>query len=222
MSFEPIIKNKGLCDYAETYIAMSRFTDNRNTTTTDEIWCLQHLPVYTLGLNGHRKHIINPRKIPVIETDRGGQVTYHGPGQLIVYLLLDIKRKSIGVKDYVYRLEQSVIDMLEVYNIVGHGRTGAPGIYVDNKKISALGIRVRKGCAYHGLSINIDMDLTPYNDIHTCGYSDLEVTQMCALGIEDTLVQITNTFLPFLLKQMYSSEENINIISETDSKIQTA
>ena len=196
---------------------MSRFTDNRDSTTVDEVWFLQHSPVYTLGLNGHRKHILNPGEIPVIETDRGGQVTYHGPGQLMVYLLMDIKRKSIGVKDYVHRLEQSVIDMLEVYDVVGHRRESAPGVYVDNKKISALGIRVRKGCGYHGLSINVDMDLAPYNGIHPCGYTDLEVTQMRELGIEKDMMEITKNFLPCLLRQMSYVNENINIVNEAGS-----
>ncbi len=196
---------------------MSCFTDSRDLTTTDEIWFLQHSPVYTLGLNGHRQHIINSGDIPVVETDRGGQVTYHGPGQLMVYLLVDIKRKSISVKDYVHRLEQSVIDMLEGYDVVGHRREGAPGVYVDNKKISALGIRVRRGCSYHGLSINVDMDLAPYNGIHPCGYSELEVTQMRELGIEKNLVQITNTLIPCLLRQMNYSEENISTVNETSS-----
>ncbi len=196
---------------------MSHFTDNRDSTTTDEVWYLQHSPVYTLGLNGHRKHIIDSGEIPIIETDRGGQVTYHGPGQLMIYLLMDIKRKSISVKDYVHRLEQSVIDMLEAYDVVGHRREGAPGIYVDNKKISALGIRVRRGCTYHGLSINVDMDLTPYNCIHPCGYSELEVTQMREIGIEKNLVQITDTFLPCLARQMNYSEDSISTVNESDS-----
>jgi lipoyl(octanoyl) transferase len=217
MSPELIIRNKGFCDYGEAYTAMSQFTDSRDLTTTDEIWCLQHSPVYTLGLNGHRKHIINSGEIPVIETDRGGQVTYHGPGQLMVYLLVDIKRKSISVKDYVHRLEQSVIDMLEVYDVVGHRRESAPGVYVDNKKISALGIRVRKGCSYHGLSLNIDMDLTPYSGIHPCGYSDLEVTQMCEVGIDENLLQITNTLIPCLLRQMQYSDFNYSMVNEAES-----
>jgi len=135
----------------------------------------------------------------------------------MVYLLMDIKRKSISVKDYVRRLEQSVIDMLEVYDVVGHRREGAPGIYVDNKKISALGIRVRKGCTYHGISINVDMDLAPYNGINPCGYSELEVTQMRAIGIEKNLVQITDTYIPCLMRQMNYSEDNISMLNETGS-----
>lgn len=196
---------------------MSHFTNSRDSTTIDEMWCLQHSPVYTLGLNGHREHIINSGAIPVVETDRGGQVTYHGPGQLMVYLLVDIKRKSISVKDYVHRLEQSVIDLLELYGVAGHRRKGAPGVYVDNKKISALGIRIRKGCSYHGLSINVDMNLAPYNGIHPCGYSDLEVTQMREVGIEKNIVQITNTLIPCLLSQMSYTEDNISVVDESGS-----
>jgi lipoyl(octanoyl) transferase len=217
MSTDLIIRNKGFCGYEAAYTAMSRFTDRRDSTTTDEVWCLQHSPVYTLGLNGHREHIINSGDIPVVETDRGGQVTYHGPGQLMVYLLVDLKRKSIGVKDYVQRLEQSVIDMLEVYDVVGHRREGAPGVYVDNKKISALGIRVRRGRSYHGIAINVDMDLSPYNGIHPCGYPELEVTQMSELGIEKNLVQITDTFIPYLLRQMHYAKDNITIMNEFNS-----
>jgi len=217
MSPDLIVRNKGFCDYQTSYTAMCRFTDSRDSATSDEVWCLQHLPVYTLGLNSHRKHIINTGDIPVVETDRGGQVTYHGPGQLMVYLLMDLKRKSIGVKDYVHRLEQSVIDMLEVYDVVGHRRESAPGVYVDNKKISALGIRVRKGCSYHGISINVDMDLAPYNGIHPCGYSELEVTQMREIGIEKNLVQITDTLITCLMRQMHYSGDNVTTMNATGS-----
>ncbi len=217
MSSELIIRHGGLRRYDEIYIAMSHFTDDRDLATTDEIWCLQHHPVYTLGLNSHRGHIINTGGIPVVETDRGGQVTYHGPGQLIVYLLVDIKRKAISVKNYVHRLEQSIIDMLEIYDVAGHRRKGAPGVYVDNKKISAIGIRVRKGCTYHGLSLNIDMNLTPYSGIHPCGYSDLEVTQMRDVGVGENLLQITHTLIPCLLRQIQYSECNYSVVHETQS-----
>ena len=194
---------------------MSHFTDKRDSETSDEIWFLQHPPVYTLGLNGQRQNIIHAGDIPVVETDRGGQVTYHGPGQLMVYLLADIKRKSIGVKDFVNRLEQSVIDMLNDYGIAGLRLAGAPGVYVNGKKISALGIRVRRGCSYHGLSINVDMDLTPYNGIHPCGYSGLEMTQIKDFGVNKDLVQVSRDLLPSLIKQMEYSENKINIINES-------
>lgn len=217
MSSELIIRKKGFCRYEEVYTAMSRFTDDRNSKTRDEIWCLQHPPVYTLGLNGHRQHIINTGDIPVIATDRGGQITYHGPGQLMVYLLMDIKRKAFGVKGFVHRLEQSVIDMLHGYGIEAVRRKGAPGVYVNHRKISALGIRVRRGCSYHGLSINVDMDLAPYNGIHPCGYPELEITQMKIFGIEQDIARVTDDLLPCLLRQMEYSEKDISVINEVYS-----
>ncbi|MCH8078866.1 MAG: lipoyl(octanoyl) transferase LipB [Gammaproteobacteria bacterium] len=217
MTPELIIRTKGFCHYDEIYTAMSRFTDNRNSKTTDEIWCLQHPPVYTLGLNGQSHHIIDTGNIPVIETDRGGQITYHGPGQLMVYLLMDIKRKAIGVKDFVHRMEQSVIDMLHGYGIEAILREDAPGVYVNHRKISALGIRIRRGCSYHGLSINVDMDLAPYNGIHPCGFPELEITQMKAFGIDEDLTQVTKNLLPHLLEQMEYFEKDVSVINEVCS-----
>jgi lipoyl(octanoyl) transferase len=217
MSSELIIRKKGFCHYDEVYTAMSRFTDNRNSETLDEIWCLQHPPVYTLGLNSQRQHIIDTGDIPVIETDRGGQITYHGPGQLMVYCLMDIRRKAIGVKDFVHRLEQSVIDMLQVCDIEAARREGAPGVYVNQKKISALGIRVRRGCSYHGISINVDMDLAPYQGIHPCGFPELEITQMKAFGIDENIAQVTKKLLPHLLEQMEYSEKGVSVINEACS-----
>ncbi|MCH8977125.1 MAG: lipoyl(octanoyl) transferase LipB, partial [Proteobacteria bacterium] len=180
-------------------------------------WCLQHPPVYTLGLNGQSHHIIDTGNIPVIETDRGGQITYHGPGQLMVYLLMDIKRKAIGVKDFVHRMEQSVIDMLHGYGIEAILREDAPGVYVNHRKISALGIRIRRGCSYHGLSINVDMDLAPYNGIHPCGFPELEITQMKAFGIDEDLTQVTKNLLPHLLEQMEYFEKDVSVINEVCS-----
>ena len=217
MFTELIIRNKGVCRYDEMYTAMSHFTDNRDAKTIDEIWCLQHPPVYTLGLNGKRQHIIDTGDIPVVETDRGGQITYHGPGQLMVYLLLDIKRKSIGVRDFVKRLEQSVIELLENYGIEALRQNGAPGIYVNHKKISALGIRVRRGCSYHGISINVDMDLRPYDGIHSCGYPELEMTQIKDFCINKDLDQVSKDLLPYLLKQMDYSEKDISFVNEACS-----
>lgn len=212
-----IVRNKGVCCYDEIYKAMSHFTDNRNANTQDEIWCLQHPPIYTLGLNGQRQHIIDAGDIPVVGTDRGGQITYHGPGQLMVYLLLDIKRKSIRVKDFVNRLEQSVIELLDSYAIEAGRLDGAPGVYVDHKKISALGIRVRRGCSYHGISINVDMDLTPYDGIHSCGYPELEMTQIKDIGINKDLAQVSKDLLPYLLIQMDYSEKDVSFVNEACS-----
>ena len=217
MSSELIVRHKGVCCYDEIYTAMSHFTDNRDAKTIDEIWCLQHPPVYTLGLNGQRQYIIDTGDIPVIETDRGGQITYHGPGQLMVYLLLDIKRKSISVKDFVKRLEQSVIELLDNYGIEALRKNGAPGVYVNHKKISALGIRVRRGCSYHGISINVDMDLTPYDGIHSCGYPELEMTQIKDFGINKDLAQVSKDLLPCLLRQMDYSEKEVSFVNEACS-----
>ncbi len=214
MSAPLIIRNKGLCAYAETYAAMVAFTDNRDIESNDEIWFLEHPPVYTLGLSGQQKHIIDTGDIPVVKTDRGGQVTYHGPGQLMVYLLLNINRKSIGVREFVNKLEQSVIEMLAGYGIEGERRENAPGVYVNHKKISALGIRVRRGCSYHGLSINVDMELSPYKGINACGYKDLEMTQIKTFDIHNDLTQVAKDLLPCLLKQLDYSEIETSIINE--------
>lgn len=212
-----IIRNKGLCAYNETYAAMSAFTDKRDDESHDEIWFLEHPPVYTLGLSGKPQHIIDAGDIPVVKTDRGGQVTYHGPGQLMVYLLVDIKRKSIGVREFVNKLEQSVIALLSEYGIEGKRRENAPGVYVDHKKISALGIRVRRGCSYHGLSLNVDMDLTPYNGIHACGYKDLEMTQINTFSTNYDLQQVAKDLLPCLIRQLDYSEIETTIVNEACS-----
>lgn len=205
-----IVRHKGICQYDQVYQAMVAFTDQRDRDTTDEVWLLEHFPVYTLGLNTQYQHLIRSSEIPVIETDRGGQITYHGPGQLIVYLLMNIKHKAIGVREFIHRLEQSVIGMLQHYNIDATRRRGAPGVYVGHKKISALGIRLTKGCSYHGISINIDMDLSPYDNINTCGYAGLEVTQMKNFGINDNVQQISEVLLSKLVKQLNYSVERIN------------
>lgn len=157
---------------------MKAFTAERNEDTQDQLWLLQHSPVYTLGLNGKTEHILNAGDIPVIQCDRGGQVTYHGPGQLVCYTLLDLHRRHLGVKQLVYLLEQSVIEVLQTYQIQAERKPGAPGIYVEGAKIAALGLRVRHGCCYHGLSLNIDMDLEPFSRINPCGYTGLATTQL--------------------------------------------
>jgi lipoyl(octanoyl) transferase len=157
---------------------MQRFTAERTAQQLDEIWLLEHPPVFTQGQGGKAEHILHSGSIPVVQSDRGGQVTYHGPGQLIVYLLLDIKRKQWGIKQLVAMLEDSVIQLLANYAIIGERKQGAPGVYVADKKIAALGLRVRRGCCFHGLSLNVDMDLAPFNGINPCGYKNLAVTQL--------------------------------------------
>ena len=177
------IRNLGLQDYESTWQDMQRFTQNRDAETADEIWITEHSPVYTLGLNGKREHLLATGDIPVINSDRGGQVTYHGPGQLVIYTLIDIKRLDLGVRSLVTALEQAMIFALAQYGIIAVAKCDAPGVYVNGKKIGSIGLRIKKNCSYHGLSINNQMDLTPFDHINTCGYSGLEVTQLSDLGV---------------------------------------
>lgn len=209
MNEELIIKDKGILDYLGAYRLMTAFTKSRRSGIIDEIWFLQHFPVYTLGLAGDRSHFLGGTHIPVVETDRGGQITYHGPGQLVVYLLIDIKRRSIGVKEFVRRIEQSVIDMLNSFNVTAVRRDSAPGVYIEDKKISAIGLRLKKGYSYHGMSINVDMDLSPYDNINSCGYHGLQMTQIRDLGIDKSVAQIRDLLLPHLLSQLNYSDIHI-------------
>lgn len=180
-----LIRELGVRDYLPVWQAMRRFTDERDTTCTDEIWLLQHPPIFTLGQAGRREHILDPGKIPVVQTDRGGQVTYHGPGQLVIYLLLDLGRAGFGIRRLVNELEAGIIELLQRRNVHAERRDGAPGVYVGGRKIASLGLRVRRGCTYHGLSLNVSMDLEPFTRINPCGYAGLEVTQMADLGADD-------------------------------------
>ena len=175
------IKEKGLQDYTSTWQEMVSFTENRSDQTEDELWTLEHRSVFTQGLSGKPEHLLKESEIDVIQSDRGGQITYHGPGQIIVYCLIDIKRLGIGVKEMVRIIEKSIIDLLSDYSIPSHKIVGAPGVYVDGSKIAALGLKVKRGKTYHGLSLNVDMNLSPYKLINPCGYKDLNVTQMCNL-----------------------------------------
>jgi lipoyl(octanoyl) transferase len=193
-----VVRDCGVVDYARSWRDMQTFTDARIATTTDEVWLLEHPPVYTLGRNGKKEHLHDTGTIPVIHSDRGGQVTYHGPGQLIVYTLLDLKRRQLGVQSLVNRLEQAVIDLLAEHSISAERRDKAPGVYVDGRKIAALGLRVRRGCSFHGLSLNVNMDLSPFERINPCGYEGLEVTQLADLGIEATPASIGAPLLAHL------------------------
>lgn len=185
----PVIRRLGLVDYEETWRAMQRFVAQRGAGTPDEIWLLQHPPVYTRGLNS-RMAPRRPSDVPVVQTDRGGQITYHGPGQVVAYVLLDVRRRGVGVKRLVSLLEQSVIDLLAAHGVTGQRRDGAPGVYVAERKIAALGIRIRRGCSYHGLSLNVDMDLGPYADIDPCGYEGMPVTQLADLGVQASVARV--------------------------------
>jgi len=175
------VRSKGLQDYLKTWEEMKSFTENRDSNTLDELWILEHNSVFTQGLSGKSKHLLKETQIPIIQSDRGGQITYHAPGQLIIYCLIDIKRLGIGIKKMVSMIEQSLIELLSTYDITAHTLKGAPGVYVNDSKIAALGLKVKHGRTYHGLSLNIDMDLSPYTLINPCGFSDLKVTQMSNL-----------------------------------------
>jgi lipoyl(octanoyl) transferase len=186
---------RGLADYTTTWKEMQAFTDTRTAETPDELWLLQHSRVFTLGRNGKTEHLLHHTgDIPVIQVDRGGQVTYHGPGQLVAYPLLDLKRRRLGIQSLVRILEQSVINLLADYSIRAGRRDKAPGVYVDGRKIAALGLRVRRGCCYHGLSLNVDMDLSPFSMINPCGFADLEVTQLADLGVDVPLDAVTEQY----------------------------
>ena len=180
------VKYLGLVDYVPTWRAMQDFTAQRTAHTPDELWLLQHPPVYTLGLAGKPEHILRAGAIPIIPVDRGGQVTYHGPGQVVAYVLLDLKRRGYGVRELVQRLEQAVIDLLDGYGIQAERRAKAPGVYIAERKIAALGLRIKRGMSYHGLALNVDMDLAPFQAINPCGYEGLEVTQLRALGVDES------------------------------------
>lgn len=177
-----LVKDLGRRAYEPVWRAMQAFTDARDEATADELWLVEHDPVFTLGQAGRPEHVLAPGDIPVLHVDRGGQVTYHGPGQIVAYPLLDLKRLKIGVREYVCRIEQAVIDTLGEWNIEGRRREGAPGVYVNGAKVAALGIRVRRGCTFHGLAFNIAMDLEPFSRINPCGYAGLEVVSMADLG----------------------------------------
>lgn len=181
-SMPALLRDLGRQPYEPVWRAMQRFTDTRGATTSDELWLVEHDPVFTLGQAGKDEHVLFPGAIPVLHVDRGGQVTYHGPGQVVLYPLLDLKRLKVGVKEYVCRIEQAMIDTLADWNIHAQRREGAPGVYVNGAKIGALGIRVRRGCTFHGLAFNIAMDLEPFRRINPCGYQGLEVTSMLDLG----------------------------------------
>ncbi len=199
---KPTLKHLGLQPYDVVFSDMQRFTDTRTAETPDEVWVLQHSPVYTLGQAGDPAHILNAGAIPVIKSDRGGQVTYHGPGQLIVYPLIDLRRYKLGVRSLVELLENIVILMLKEYSIEASNRRDAPGVYVDGAKIAALGLRIRRGCSFHGLSVNVDMDLEPFSRINPCGFEGLSVTQIAEHAKEPNISKIGDQLANLLIDQL--------------------
>ena len=196
-----IVRDLGRQAYEPVWRAMQRFTDARNDETPDEIWIVEHDPVFTLGQAGKPEHVLMPGEIPVLHVDRGGQVTYHGPGQIVAYPLLDLKRLKIGVREYVHRIEQAIIDTLAEWNIHAERRDGAPGVYVAGAKVAALGIRVRRGCTFHGLAFNVAMDLEPFRRINPCGYEGLQVTSVLDLGGPSSLSAVESVLLDHLSRQ---------------------
>ncbi len=186
----PLVTHLGLAEYVSTYRAMRRFTDSRGTTTPDELWVLEHPPIYTVGIAGRAEHFPRSGEVPVERTDRGGQITYHGPGQAIVYALIDLARRGLTVRGMVSLIEQAVIGLLGAHGVGAERRKGAPGVYVDGAKIAALGLRVRRGCCYHGVALNVDMDLASFSAIDPCGYPGLAVTQTRAHGVRAGATQM--------------------------------
>lgn len=195
------IRHLGLQNYLPIWQAMQTFTAKRNPSTLDEFWFLEHPPVFTLGQNGKPEHVLTPDIIPVIPVDRGGQVTYHGPGQLVVYVLVDIRRAQLNIRQLVTLLEQSVVDLMAFFAVEAYAKPEAPGVYVEGSKIASLGLRIRRGCCYHGLSLNVAMDLAPFARINPCGYPGLPVTQLRDLGISVELPEVQRLLSQRIIKQ---------------------
>jgi lipoyl(octanoyl) transferase len=207
-----VVRKLGRKDYEPVWKAMHDFTDNRTDDTRDEVWLVEHNPVFTQGQAGKEEHLLNTGDIPVIQSDRGGQVTYHGPGQLVAYFLINLRRKKLGVRELVTHIENLVINTLNAYDIESAARPDAPGVYVDGKKVCSLGLRIRKGCSFHGLALNINMDLSPFLRINPCGYAGMEMVQVSQLGgpkevstVEDQMIKVLLEILDY--QQVEFSEE---------------
>ncbi len=197
-----ILRSLGRCEYDPIWRAMQAFTGRRQPEDLDEIWTLEHEPIFTQGQAGKAEHLLNPGQIPVLQVDRGGQVTYHGPGQLMIYLLLDLRRRKLGVRQLVTLMENSVIKLLAEQGIEALAKSDAPGVYVQGAKVAALGLRVRRGCCYHGLSLNVDLDLSPFAGINPCGYRGLQVTRLADLGVDLDLAATGRQLTAHLLAEL--------------------
>ncbi len=198
----PTLHWLGTVDYEPTWRSMQRFTEERRPDTPDQIWFLEHPPVFTLGMNGKPEHVLAPGDIPVVPIDRGGQVTYHGPGQLVIYPLLDVRRAGLGVRELVVALENAVIEFCRARGVNAMGRRDAPGIYVAGRKLASIGLRIRRGCSYHGLAFNIAMDLAPFQRINPCGFAGLQVVDLRTLGVADSLANVAQELAPHLLRAL--------------------
>jgi len=202
MSQAPLIRDLGLAPYEPTWRAMQKFTDDRRDETPDELWFVEHPPVFTLGLNASREHLLAPGDIPVVQIDRGGQVTYHGPGQLMIYPLLNLRRLKLGVRELVMALENAVIGYAAGLGIAAAGSRNAPGVYVDGAKLASVGLRIRRGACYHGMALNVSLDPRPFERINVCGYKDLRVTRLADLGVNASLDAVARDLTPHLLRQL--------------------
>jgi lipoyl(octanoyl) transferase len=207
-----IVRELGLTEYEPVWRAMQSFTDTRTATTPDEIWFTQHRPVFTLGLNASREHLLAPGDIPVVQIDRGGQVTYHGPGQLMIYPLIDIRRAGLGVRELVSALEQCVVELAAEYGIGAASRCDAPGVYVDGVKLASIGLRIRRGASFHGMALNVDVDLQPFSRINPCGFANLEVTDFGRLGAERDLAVVRDRLLPHLLRELRMADAQLQFV----------
>lgn len=205
------IQQLGLQEYNPVFEKMRDFTTARNKDSVDEFWCLQHAAVFTLGANADKQHILEKTEIPIVQSDRGGQVTYHGPGQVIIYLLLDVKRKSLGVRHLVQLIENAVVELLKGYNIDAQARADAHGVYVNDAKIASLGLRVHSGCSYHGIALNVDMDLSPFSLINPCGYAGLEVTQLKDHGVKDNVSIVAEKLIIKLCEYLGYNNRKVKI-----------
>ena len=206
MNVSPVIRHLGLAAYEPTWRSMQKFTDERQEETADEIWFVEHPPVFTLGLNASREHLLAPGDIPVVQIDRGGQVTYHGPGQLMIYPLLNLRRLKLGVRDLVVALENAVIAYAAEHGIAAQGSREAPGVYVGGAKLASVGLRIRRGACYHGMALNVSLDPQPFERINVCGYKDLRVTRLADLGIGADVRQVAEDLTPHLRRHLRLGE----------------
>ena len=203
------VRNLGLQDYEPVWRAMQRFTDTRTPETADEIWFTEHTPVFTLGINASREHLLAAGDIPVVQIDRGGQVTYHGPGMLMIYPLIDLKRLGLGVRDLVTALEQCVVDLAAGYGIDARARADAPGVYAGDAKFASVGLRIRRGASYHGMALNVRVDLEPFLRINPCGYAGLEMTDLATLGGDNDLDTVRDALLPHFLGHLHLQDADV-------------
>ncbi|MGX5172902.1 lipoyl(octanoyl) transferase LipB [Aliikangiella sp. IMCC44653] len=197
-----VVKNLGRCDYVDVWQAMQSYTGNRDDQSRDQIWLVEHDPVFTQGQAGKPEHILAAGDIPIVQVDRGGQVTYHGPGQLVVYFLLDLRRKKLGVRQLVTAIENSVVDLLAQYAISAAPKADAPGVYIEGKKVCSLGLRIRKGCSFHGLALNVAMDTEPFRRINPCGYAGMQVTQVSENGGPSDIQQVANDLIDAIMHNL--------------------